>query len=81
MPSPTDVTGVQHLNGFVNYLAIFMSGQSDVMEPIRQVSRKNVPWNWSNTQERAPEKMKILVSEAPVLCFYDRAKEITVQCD
>ena len=25
--------------------------------------------------------MKILVSEVPVLCFYDRAKEITVQCD
>ena len=25
--------------------------------------------------------MKILVSEAPVLCFYDHAKEITVQCD
>ena len=49
------------------------------MEPKRQLTRKNVPWNWSNTQERALEK--ILVSEAPVLCFYDHAKEITVQCD
>ena len=81
MPSPTDVTGVQRLNGFVNYLAKFPPGLSDVMEPIRQLTRKNVPWNWSNTQERALEKMKILVSEAPVLCFYDHAKEITVQCD
>ena len=81
MPSPTDVTGVQRLNGFVNYLAKFLPGLSDVMEPIRQLTRKNVPWNWSNTQERALEKMKILVSEAPVLCFYDHAKEITVQCD
>ena len=51
------------------------------MDPIRQLTRKNVPWNWSNTQEKALEKMKILVSEAPVLCFYDQAKEITVQCD
>ncbi len=58
-----------------------MSGQSDVMEPIRQLTRKNVTWNWSNTQERALEKMNILVNEAPVLCFYDHAKEITVQCD
>ena len=69
MPSPTDVTGVQRLNGFVNYLAKFLPGLSDVMEQIRQLTRKNVPWNWSNTQERALEKMKILVSEAPVLCF------------
>ena len=81
MPSPTDVTGVQRLNSFVNYLAKFLPGLSDVMEPIRQLTRKNVPWNWSNTQERALEKIKILVSEAPVLCFYDHAKEITVQCD
>ena len=36
MPSPTDVTGVQRLNGFVNYLAKFLPGLSDVMEPIRQ---------------------------------------------
>ena len=81
MPSPTDVTCVQRLNGFVNYLAKFLPGLSDVMEPIRQLTRKNVPWNWSNTQERALEKMKILVSEPPVLFFYDHTKEITVQCD
>ena len=76
MPSPTDVTGVQRLKGLVNYLAKFLLGLSDVMEPIRQLTRKNVPWNWSNTQEKALEKMKILVSESPVLCFYDHAKEI-----
>ena len=76
MPSPTDVTGVLRLNGFVNYLAKFLPGLSDVMEPIRQLTRKNVPWNWSNTQERALEKMKILVIEGPVLCFYDHAKRL-----
>ena len=65
----------------MNYLTKFLPGLSDVMEPIRQLTRKNVLWNWSNTQERALEKMKILVSEAPVLCLYDHAKEITVQCD
>ena len=51
------------------------------MKPIRQLTRKYVPCNWSNTQERALEKMKTLVSEAPGLCFYGHAKEITVQCD
>ena len=67
MPSPIDVTGVQRLNGCVNYLAKFLPGLSDVMEPIRQLTRKNAPGKWSNTQERALEKMTILVSEAPVL--------------
>ena len=79
MRSPTVVTGVQRLNSFVNYLTKFLPGLSYVMEPIRQLTRKNVTWNWSNTHERAIEKS--LVSGAIVLCFYDHAKEITVQCD
>ena len=47
MPCPTDVAGVQRLNGFVNYLAKLLPGLSDVMEPIRQLSKMDVPWNWS----------------------------------
>ena len=77
MPSPTDV----YINGFVNYLAKFLPGLSDVMEQIRQLTRKNAPRNWSNTHERVIETIKILISETPVLYFYDHAKEITVQCD
>ena len=80
MPSPTDIIGLQRLNGFVNYLAKVLPGLSDLMEPIRQLTRKNVPWNWPNTQEKALDNMT-LVSEASVLRFYDSAKEITVQCE
>ena len=81
MPTPTDVTGAQTHNEVVNYLATFLPMLSDVMEPIRQLARKNVPWNVSKREERALEKMTILVSEAPVLCYYEHAKAITVQCD
>ena len=49
MPIPTDVTGAHRLNGFVNYAKKILPGLSDVMEPIRQLTKKNVPWNWSNT--------------------------------
>ena len=81
MPCPTDVAGVQRLNGFVNYLAKFLPGLSDVMEPIRQLTKMDVPWNWSRTQDNAFEAMKRLVSEAPVLRFNDPDKELSIQCD
>ena len=81
MPCPTDVAGVQRLNGFVNYLAKFLPGLSDVMEPIRQLTKMYVPWKWSKTQDNAFEAMKRLVSEAPVLRFYDPGKELSIQCD
>ena len=34
-PRPEDVEGVQRLNCFVNYLAKFLPGVADVMEPLR----------------------------------------------
>ena len=81
MACPTDEAGVQRLNGFVNYLAKFLPGLSDVMEPIRQLTKMDVPWNWSKTQDDVFEAMKRLVSETPVLRFYDPGKELTIQCD
>ena len=35
MPKPTNVEEVQHVNGFVNYLAKFLPKVADSMEPIR----------------------------------------------
>jgi len=81
MQSPTDVEGVQRLNGFVNYLAKFLPGLSDVMEPIRQLTRQGVPWNWSKSQEESLKTVKQLIADAPVLRYYDPETELTIQCD
>ena len=65
MPAPLDVNGVQRTNGFFNYLAKFIPQLSDAMEPIRQLTRKDVPWNWAQPQQAAFEKLKKLVKVAP----------------
>ena len=81
MPKPLDVEGVQRLNGFVNYLAKFLPKPSDVMEPIRRLARKDTPWNWSSEQDQAFAHVQRLVTEAPVLCYYDPSQDLTIQCD
>ena len=78
---PQDVQAVQRLVGFVNYLAKFLPKISDVMAPIRNLTRKGVPWNWSEAQEMAFVNIKKLVSDAPVLRFYDDKKPLVIQCD
>ena len=65
----------------MNYLAKFLPGLSDVMAPIRQLTRKDVTWTWSSAQENALARMKQLVSDAPVLRHYDPERELTIQCD
>ena len=81
MPRPEHVEGVQRLNGFVNYLAKFLPKLSDVMEPIRHLTRKGTPWQWSNEQDSALQKSQHMVTEAPVLSYFDPCSELTNQCD
>ena len=65
----------------MNYLAKFLPKLSDVTEPIRQLTRKDVPWNWSESQENAFQEMKSLVKKAPVLAYFDNEKTVHIQCD
>jgi len=81
MPKPRDVEGVQRLNGFVNYLAKFLPKLSEVMEPIRRLTRKDSSWNWSSEQDQAFADVQRLVTEAPVLCYYDPSQDLAIQCD
>jgi hypothetical protein len=43
MPTPTDVTGVKRLCGMVQYMAKFLPDLANEMEPIRELTRKEVP--------------------------------------
>jgi len=81
MPTPTDVEGVQRLNGFVNYLAKFLPKITDCMEPIRRLTRKDTPWEWTQQQDDAFNEVKRLVTIAPILSYYDPEGELEVQCD
>ena len=81
MAKPQDIEGVQRLNRFINYLAKFLPKLSDVMEPIRRLTRKDTQWQWSTEQDKAFQNMQKLVTEAPILSYYDPANELTIQCD
>ena len=56
MPKPQSVEDAQCLNGFVTYLSKFMPKLSDVMEPIRRLTRKGTEWCWSIEQDERMSK-------------------------
>ncbi|XP_063962569.1 uncharacterized protein K02A2.6-like [Lytechinus pictus] len=81
MPNPTDVAGVQRFIGFVNYLSKFLPGLSDLCEPLRKLTQKDVTWWWAEVHDRAVTEIKKLVTAEPVLQYYDPSKELTLQAD
>ena len=81
MQQPTSILEIQRLNGTVNYLARFLPQLSMVMQPLMKLSHKDQPWIWGSDQERAFCEVKQLVTQTPVLTYFDVNKPLTIQCD
>ena len=61
---------VQRFVNTVKYLSRFLEHMSDMSEPIRRLTHKDVPWEWSQEQQEAFVKIKKAVSTTPVLKFF-----------
>ena len=81
MPPPSDVAAVQRLLGLAQYLSKFLPHLSDVMKPLRELTKKEVAWMWDPIQQQALENLKKAVSSTPVLRYYNLQEEVTLQCD
>ena len=82
MPAPTDVTGVRRLMGMVNYLMRFMPNLSMMLEPIRQLTLKNHPFEWTEKQETAFKKIKQTIASDQVLKYFDpKNSNLVLQAD
>jgi predicted Fe-S protein YdhL (DUF1289 family) len=81
MPKPEDTQAVRRFCGFVNYLARFMPHLANVLEPLRQLTHQDAVWMWKHEHDAAFEKIKSMVTTAPLLKFYNPEEELTIQCD
>ena len=81
MPAPTNKAEVRTFQGTVTYLAKFLPHLSTIMEPIRSLLKDDADFMWSSAQENAFEEIKRMISNAPILAYYDSKKELIVQCD
>lgn len=81
MPVPTNVHDLRRFTGLITYLAKFVSHLTDTIQPLNNLTKKDVPWNWSRAQQDAFDNVKSLISKAPTLTFYDPKKELTLEND
>ncbi|CAC5366467.1 unnamed protein product [Mytilus coruscus] len=81
MPCPTDVSGVKRLCSMVQYMAKFLPDLANDLAPIRELTRKHVPWKWSSECEVAFQRVMKRLTEAPILVNFDVNKEVVLQVD
>ena len=81
MEEPKDISELQTFMGLVQYLGKFIPNLSEVTAPLRKLQEKDVIWHWHAEQQQSFNKLKQLITEAPVLRFYDPRKELTLSVD
>ena len=81
LPRPEDKKAVERLLGCTNYLSRFLPNLAEVVAPLRKLTENLTPFYWQTQQESAFEQVRKLVTNSPVLKFYDVSDGVTIQCD
>ena len=80
-PQPHDVKTLRSFLGLASYYRRFIHGFSVVANPLFALTRKEVEFEWSVACEEAFEKLKKLLTEAPVLAFPNFAEGFLLDTD
>ncbi|KAG8479381.1 hypothetical protein CXB51_029708 [Gossypium anomalum] len=78
---PRSVTEIRSFLGLAGYYRRFVEGFSVLAVPLTKLIRKGAPFVWRNKQQEAFEKLKKVLTEAPVLIQPESSKDFTVYSD
>src|SRR5437016_7731711 len=66
---------------FANFYRRFILDYSDIVIPLTQLTRKGVPWNFSDTARKSFEALKSAFTSAPVLMHWMPDKPMIIETD
>ena len=81
LKTPETRAELESLLGMVNYLAKFSRNLAEATAPLRCLLQKDVEFVWDEPQTRAFENVKGIITNAPVLGYYDLKEPLVLECD
>lgn len=81
LAAPKDVAELRKTLGMITYLTKFIPHAQEVLQPLNVLLQADVSWTWDKAQEEAFQMAKKLLSEAPVLSYFDVKKPTVVSAD
>ena len=67
MSKPRNKAALLRFLGMANYLSPYCSNLSTVIRPLTALTQKDLPFSWTEVQERAFNDAKQLIATAPIL--------------
>jgi hypothetical protein len=81
LKAPTDKSGVRSILGSINFYLKYIENSSQKLEPLHQLLRKNVPFEWTKECENVFQTIKDYLCSSPVLAIYDYHKPVYIDTD
>lgn len=69
-PIPSSITQLKSFLGLINYYGNFVPNLATVLHPLYDLLKDNVEWKWTSECNIAFEKIKKLLTTAPILVHY-----------
>ena len=78
---PLDKAAIQRLLGLATFLARFCPNFSETTSVLRELLKKENEFFWDVRHQEASEKLKKMLTTAPVLQYFSPTKDNKIQCD
>ena len=80
-PAPTNVSEMRAFLGLANQLGSFVPDLAHTTEPLRQLLKRNVSYNWLEDHQSAFDETKKILTSNPVVKHFDPGRPTTVVAD
>lgn len=81
MPNPQNKADLLRLLGMAKFLGKFIPNLSKVSAPLRTLTRHDVEWKWASEHDESLRQLKHLLTNAPVLTFFDPSLPMEIETD
>jgi len=80
-PTPKNVGEVRSFHGLASFCRRFVPNFSSLVSPLNELVKKDVTFHWGKKQENVFQKIKFLLTNAPILALLDFTKPFELECD
>ena len=81
MSMPENISEVNSVLGIAQYISRYIPDHAMITAPLRALTKKETPWQWSDEQQHAFEKLKDSLTKSHVMSYFNPAQETKVIID
>ncbi|KAK4394227.1 Retrovirus-related Pol polyprotein from transposon gypsy [Sesamum angolense] len=72
---------MRSFQGLASFYRRLVTNFSTMASPLNELTKKNIPFKWGNTQEKTFQAIKEKLTHAPLLALLDFGETFEIECD